>query len=306
MGARPAAQRRAGAGGTPRRRRRSRPTPRQRPGSTPSSARRGAARRAELRGTRRGAPRAGRCVAGGLHERRDDRALGVGLGMPLHAQHEAPAAAARSPRAARPGSSCPLTIEPVAEPVDALVVVGLGRVRDLPGGARGERAVARARRRGRRRRRSRARAGAPRGRRARGGAGAACRRSATLISCMPRQIPSTGRSRSIAARVSAISNASRSGTVSTRLRVRLLLVGARGRCRRRRRASARRAARAPARARPRRAASGGSISAIAAGPLHGLDVAERQQRGLLVPDAPPRALERGADADHGPSHAHTP
>ncbi len=40
----------------------------------------------------------------------------------------------------------------------------------------------------------------------------------------------------------------------------------------------------------------------AAGPLHGLDVVERQQRRLLVPDAPAGALERGADADHGPSH----
>ena len=41
----------------------------------------------------------------------------------------------------------------------------------------------------------------------------------------------------------------------------------------------------------------------AAGALHGLDVAERQQRRVLVPDAPARALERGADADHRSSHA---
>src|SRR5207248_9859680 len=40
-----------------------------------------------------------------------------------------------------------------------------------------------------------------------------------------------------------------------------------------------------------------------AGALHGFDVAEWQQRGLLVPDAPGGALEGGADADHGTPHA---
>ena len=39
------------------------------------------------------------------------------------------------------------------------------------------------------------------------------------------------------------------------------------------------------------------------GALHGVDVVARQQRRLLVPHAPTGALDRGADADHGPFHA---
>ena len=58
----------------------------------------------------------------------------------------------------------------------------------------------------------------------------------------------------------------------------------------------------PARGSSASSASGGSISDESARPLHGLDVVERQQRGRLVPDAPARALERGADADHGTCH----
>ena len=96
----------------------------------------------------------------------------------------------------------------------------------------------------------------------------ACRRSATLISCMPRQIPSTGRSRSIAARVSAISNASRSGTVSTVCGCALVAVaggvdvGAAGEHQ-----AVEQLERLVGLGR-RAAASGGSISAIAAGALH--------------------------------------
>jgi hypothetical protein len=40
--------------------------------------------------------------------------------------------------------------------------------------------------------------------------------------------------------------------------------------------------------------------------LHGLDIAERQQRRLLIPYAPPGALERGAYADRRPFHPPTP
>ena len=62
-----------------------------------------------------------------------------------------------------------------------------------------------------------------RGRSGRAGAGSASRRSATLISCMPRQMPSTRQVALDRARASArFRSASRSGTVSTVSRVRAL------------------------------------------------------------------------------------
>ena len=105
--------------------------------------------------------------------------------------------AARSPPA-RSSHRAAADDEALAEPVDALMMVGLGDVHGLAGSARGERVLGRGARRARRRRRSRSRAGARRGRSARAGAGCSVPPRATLISCMPRQMPSTGRSRSIA------------------------------------------------------------------------------------------------------------
>ena len=75
--------------------------------------------------------------------------------------------------------------------------------------------------------------------------------SATLSSCIPRQIPSTGMSRSTARRASAISTWSRSGTVPRGLGVRARRRRRPGRCRRRRRGSARRPGRASRRGRRR-------------------------------------------------------
>ena len=43
----------------------------------------------------------------------------------------------------------------------------------------------------------------------------------------------------------------------------------------------------------------------AAGALHGFEVVGAEQRGTLLPHAPARGLERGADADHRAVHAYT-
>ena len=74
----------------------------------------------------------------------------------------------------------------------------------------------------------------------------------------------------------------------------------RGRCRRRRRASARRRrSSASSGVGSTSAGSGASISAIPPARADRVEVVRRQQRRLLVPHAPLRALERGADADDG-------
>src|ERR1700683_480567 len=88
-------------------------------------------------------------ACGGLHERADDRAALVGLGVPLHAQHEA--------TIGWPGGLAPIHLDrlgqlvdgraaadeqPRAETVDSLVMMRSGRVDKLAAGARGERALA--------------------------------------------------------------------------------------------------------------------------------------------------------------------
>ena len=177
---------------------------------------------------------------------------------------------------------------------DSLVVVGLdGDAR--PGGARGERARLERAPRGRRRSRRVAVASAavdvgqvlvsvpPR---------------ATFSSCMPRQMPSSGMSRSSARARSAISKRSRSGQVpwspgAARRR------SWPGRRRRRRpasapstRSSSTSGARAPP---PRRAAAPARARRRAARAAH--VVARRQRHLVAVPDPPGDALDRGADAD---------
>ena len=141
-----------------------------------------------------------------------------------------------------------------------------------------------------------------RGRPRRAGAGSASRRSATLISCMPRQMPSTGMSRSIARRASASSARSRSGTVCLVIGMTARRRRATGRCRRRRRGSGRRSRRAPGPGCSSRAGSGGIISAMPPARWIAVDVADGQQRRPLVPHAP--AGRRASAAQMPISWAH--
>ena len=135
----------------------------------------------------------------------------------------------------------------LAEPVDALVVMGLdaSAARRRPPAPRASRA--RGAPRGRRRRPGCACGRC--GRRRRAGAGRSVPPSATFSSCMPRQMPSTGSPRSSAPRATAISKASRSGQVVWVSGCALGAVGGRGRCRSRRRGSGRRCGRAAGRGR---------------------------------------------------------
>src|SRR5207247_2656953 len=72
-------------------------------------------------------PALARVLLGGLHEAADHRADGVRLGVPLHAQHEA--AVGQLERLDQVvGGGRGADEEPLADAVDALVVVGLGAV----------------------------------------------------------------------------------------------------------------------------------------------------------------------------------
>ena len=151
-------------------------------------------------------------------------------------------------------------------------------------------------RRGRRCRTSPARGGGRCGRRRRAGAGSASRRSATFISCMPRQIPSTGRSRSSARSDRAISARSRSGRVLAVFGWRAVAVGARvdvGAAGQHQPVEAvQHVVRVLGDPRVRR-----EHQRDRARPLQRVDVGPREQERLAIPDRPARTLERGAEAD---------
>ena len=220
-----------------------------------------------------------------------------------------PGATGRRAPSARPGSSIASTsssstLQPrrhdaLAQRVDRLVVVRLGRVHAAPRTPARPASPARAGRRGRR-----------------------CRRTqrapvvgvADVVGQVLDQRPAErdvdqlhpaadararGRSRSSARSASAISARSRSGAGVGRLRWRRVAVGGRvdvgaaGQHQRRRGRRARRPG-----ARPTQA-SGGIISAIAPARLQRVDVGAREQERLAIPDRPARALERGAEADPG-------
>ena len=145
---------------------------------------------------------------GGLHQRGDHRRALVGLRVPLHAEREALRRILDRLRQVvdrRPAGD----LEAVADRVDALVVVRLGRVHALARDAARRASRRRAARRGRRTRRGRSRWSSwPT---MSGRCSISVPPRATFITCMPRQTPSTGTSASSAAAASAISNASRSG-----------------------------------------------------------------------------------------------
>ena len=189
----------------------------------------------------------------------------------------------------------------LAEPVDALVVVGADDEALGPGRARRRASPAPAAPGARRR--SRRRRGGPRCRASRAGAGRACRRGRRSAAA------SRGRSPAPACRAPAPAAParSRSGRARARcpgLRVRLGAVARRGRRRRRRRGSARRPGRAAGRGRSTAASSGGSTSASPPARCTARHVGARRQRHLVaVPDAPGDPLDRRADADRGRAHA---
>jgi hypothetical protein len=131
----------------------------------------------------------------------------------------------------------------------------------------------------------------------RAGAGAASRRWATLRICIPRQMPSTGMSRST--RAGRARSRTRRARAPGRRSRRIGAPGRRstGRRRRRPRASGRR--RGPARRRdPRRARVGRQQQGHAAGALHGRHVGKRRSARRPRVPRPQRAESRpGADAD---------
>ena len=237
-----------------------------------------------------------------LHERADDRARGVGLRVPLHAEHEAPC----------PGSSI---ASGSSSSVEMPLTTGPRRAGRRPdGGGTWSRARARPRR---------ARRASPRVSATSWSAPSKEPTHAAVL-VVAEALGQVLHERAAAGDVDQLHAAADAehrqvaldrgarerdlegvalGHRADRLGVRAAGRRRRDRCRRRRRASARRSARAPR--------SGSSTSSRVrrehqrepAGALHGLDVVARQQHRLLVPHAPARALERGADADHGPSHA---
>ena len=104
-------------------------------------------------------------------------------------------------------------------------------------------------------------------------------------------------SRSIARRASASSNASRSGTVPSVASGAARRRRTPGPCRRRRRAAAPSIRSSSVSGSRDRGRIGRQHQRDPAGALHRVDVVAREQHRLLVPDAPARALERGAQAD---------
>ncbi len=122
-------------------------------------------------------------------------------------------------------SARPLTTSPSPSSLDALVVVRAHGARSAPTTPRGERARLERARRGRRT--CRACGGGPRGRRGRAGAARASPPQITFSICIPRQIPSSGMSRSSARVPSASSKRSRSSQVPLVCGMRSRAVGAR-------------------------------------------------------------------------------
>ena len=187
----------------------------------------------------------------------------------------------------------------LAELGDRLVMVGLRGVDGLTAGARGERA-------GLSRTSWSALSKEPSARRwsvwptSSGRCWTSVPPSATFISCMPRQIPSTGRSRFIARSARAISAWSRSGRVLVVLGWRRVAVGARVDVR----AAGQDEAVEPVEhvvgvlghPRVRR-----DHQRDRAGHLQRVDVGAREQERLAIPYRPARPLQGGAEADAGSS-----
>ncbi len=207
--------------------------------------------------------------------------------MPLDAEHEPPAR-----RLDRLGQAVerrvPGDLEAVADGGDPLVVMGLGGVQLLAGGARGERAGGQAH--------------------VVVGAVEAARGPAVLLVAeLVGQVLAERSAERDVDQLHAAADAEHGHVALDRAggecelracRARARGGGSRdvgrrrstpGRCRCRRRGSARRSDRASRPGRASNSRSGGIITAMPAGALDRLDVAEREQRGVALPHAPARA-----------------
>ena len=130
---------------------------------------------------------------------------------------------------------------------------------------------------------------------------------ATFITCMPRQMPRNGMSRSIARVASASSNSSRSGAALVGLGVRLLAVGGRVDVAPAGQDQAVEQRRACGRARPSAAGRARSITAMPPARLHGVHVAARAAAPHRRPrrrTARARARGRGRSRRGRPSFRH--
>ena len=125
---------------------------------------------------------------------------------------------------------------------------------------------------------------------------AACRRPATLITCAPRQMPSTGSPRASASRTRASSVASRRGTGSVGVRVRLRAVGVGAEVGAADQYQPVDAIEHAPGIRNERGV-GRDQHGDAARALHLLDVVHRHERRRQVPDGPSRGLHGRAEAD---------